>query len=320
MGTDMGKLLHSRSAVGAAVLCLIVIVVIQYSSYGGVTPCSTLVMLQGTTVDAVTLPYPEHRFAVFLLFQLNPGMLLQTVRSFLRAGWGKRIVILNNSGGGLDLLDLGSEIGEVLDFPVPLTFSQMQEYIRTTAIERSYEWYFWGHSDVLTISEEDSRSFSARAIECVLKVQKKDPNWGVIFYAYDLFAAYNTDKLRDIPWDTAIAHYTSDCDFYHRIRLAGKVTRSCNAGRVFHVSQVFESIPESGKAAIEYLEREAPLVKGKNRTAWRDGEDVASIQQREQRETQAVQGREYYRRKWGVKDCDLTEAGVGEPWNHTAVS
>jgi hypothetical protein len=50
------------------------------------------------------------------------------------------------------------------------------------------------------------------------RVMATRPKWGVLYFAYDWFSAVRTEVVRDIRYDTFITVYTSDCDFYPRVR------------------------------------------------------------------------------------------------------
>ena len=51
------------------------------------------------------------------------------------------------------------------------------------------------------------RRFGAAALRCVARVAAKAPDWGVIFFGYDWFAAYSAATARTVSWDVLIPHY-----------------------------------------------------------------------------------------------------------------
>lgn len=66
------------------------------------------------------------------------------------------------------------------------------------AIERGYEYYFWGHADVAVIGKDESASFADDVIACVESSLKSRPNWGIIYFHYDWFSAIRTDLVRQV--------------------------------------------------------------------------------------------------------------------------
>ena len=49
---------------------------------------------------------------------------------------------------------------EVIPTRVQLSFSQLQNFIADVAIERDYEYYFWGHADVALMASNATSSFT----------------------------------------------------------------------------------------------------------------------------------------------------------------
>ena len=73
-------------------------------------------------------PYPSRHFAVFIIFSWNYDMFLLSLRSYMAAGWGRRIVIIDNSKDARLTKDavVTALVGEVFRTRVKLTFSQVQ--------------------------------------------------------------------------------------------------------------------------------------------------------------------------------------------------
>ena len=53
------------------------------------------------------LPFPRHHFAVFIIFSWNLEMFWASLQTYLAAGWGKRIVIIDNSPNRVVVNDAG---------------------------------------------------------------------------------------------------------------------------------------------------------------------------------------------------------------------
>lgn len=54
-----------------------------------------------------SLPFPDHHFAVFIIFSWNYEIFWTSLQTYLAAGWGKRIIIIDNSPDRLILNDPG---------------------------------------------------------------------------------------------------------------------------------------------------------------------------------------------------------------------
>ena len=74
------------------------------------------------------------------------------------------------------------------------------------AIERGYEYYFWGHSDVAVLARDESASFADDVIACVESSFKSRPKWGIIYFNYDWFSAIRTDLVRQVSAGDWICH------------------------------------------------------------------------------------------------------------------
>lgn len=66
-------------------------------------------------------------------------------------------------------------VAEVIPTRVQLTFSQLQNFIADVAIERNYEYYFWGHADVALLASSASSSFSEEIFGCAVKLKHLTP-------------------------------------------------------------------------------------------------------------------------------------------------
>ena len=85
------------------------------------------------------------------------------------------------------------------------------------AIERGYEYYFWGHADVAVLAKDESASFADDVVACVESSFKSRPKWGVIYFHYDWFSAIRTDLMRQVcnhlsTWHVATTdHFCTEC-------------------------------------------------------------------------------------------------------------
>ena len=66
------------------------------------------------------------------------------------------------------------------------------------AIERNYEYYFWGHSDVVVFPQNATVPFAEVAVACAEAAMSAKPNWGIMYFMYDWFSAIRTDLVRQV--------------------------------------------------------------------------------------------------------------------------
>ncbi|BDA45280.1 hypothetical protein COCOBI_07-0670 [Coccomyxa sp. Obi] len=170
------------------------------------------------------------RYALFVIYSWNYEVLLTAVEGYQAAGFGKSLIIIDNSPNRDIMGDerIRGMVGEVIATRARLTFSQSQNYIADIAIERDYEYYFWGHSDVVVFPQNATTSFAEVAVACAEAAMSAKPNWGIMYFMYDWFSAIRTDLVRQVQYDTFITVYMSDCDFYPRVRAAGFETIEYN--------------------------------------------------------------------------------------------
>lgn len=126
------------------------------------------------------------------------------------------MTVVDNSPGST--LTIGEELPcEVYRPPVPLTFTQTQNFFFADANKRGCDFCIWFHSDC-TIPEGAIEQLVTRVQELFAAKRK----WGVAFCYYDILSAVNLEAVHEIGgYDTNIRAYKSDQDFYHRMRIAG---------------------------------------------------------------------------------------------------
>lgn len=183
-------------------------------------------------------------------FGRNWPMLLQTVVSYITAGWpADQIYVVENTGvqmsnkrGKLSLQnpfylnhDQLKKLGvNVVQTPVLMTFAQLQNFYIHLANEHDWPFYFWSHMNVLALSFEDGEDGRPKynetgymtIYELALKALKEavdtDDRWGLRFFAYDHLALVNRQAYEDVGgWDVMIPFYIGDCDMYSRLTMAG---------------------------------------------------------------------------------------------------
>ncbi|KAM0282040.1 hypothetical protein ACHAQH_003246 [Verticillium albo-atrum] len=205
-------------------------------------------------------------------FGRNWPMLLQTVVSYITAGWpAEQIYVIENTGvqfsnqkGKLSLQNpfylnhkhlkkLGVNIVQA---PVLMTFAQMQNFFINLAHINRWPYYFWSHMDVLALSFEDGKEgltppstdpgyktiyeLSLRALNDTLE---SDDRWGLRFFAYDHLALVNREAYDDVGgWDVMIPFYIGDCDMHSRLSMAGWSQKDYSAGIITDVALALDDL------------------------------------------------------------------------------
>lgn len=173
-------------------------------------------------------------------------ILLQAVVSYITAGWPpEQIYVIENTGvqqanarGQLGLQNPFylnhtqlKKLGvNVIQTPVLLTFSQLQNFYLHLANTRDWPYYFWSHQDVLTLSYEAGNDatppYNKKGYKTVYELcckalddaLKNDKHWAVRFFAYDHLALVNPKAYEAVGgWDTMIPFYLTDCDMHSRL-------------------------------------------------------------------------------------------------------
>jgi hypothetical protein len=204
-------------------------------------------------------------------FGRNWPMLLQTVVSYITAGWpAEQIYVIENTGvqasnkkGKLSLqnpfylnYDQLKKLGvNVVQAPVLMTFAQLQNFYIHLANEHDWPFYFWSHMDVLALSFEDGEDGRPKynetgymtIYELALKALKEavdtDDQWGLRFFAYDHLALVNRKAYEDVGgWDVMIPFYIGDCDMHSRLTMAGWSQRDAKAGIVTDVALALDDL------------------------------------------------------------------------------
>ena len=216
-------------------------------------------------------------------------MLLQTLSSFLSAGW-EDIIVADNSPNKVAWADrerLYSTYGVslVITTPVQLFFNQLQNFMIQVAVQNNWAHYFWSHSDVFVLS--DKVNVKERAVEELLRMVKNDPTIGVVFFSFDKLAGVITEAyLKTGPWHLGITHYYSDCEYYN-IRLPSTGYHSQDAPPIIDVydmkfvleekDQKFLTSRDSSYAKkTSFLKLRESEMKASD-YKWRDAENDLSI-------------------------------------------
>lgn len=152
-------------------------------------------------------------FHVYIPYVNRPDLLKCALDS-VRELWGN-LTVLDNS---IDP-DFWTEVNccEVMHPPVPLSFTQSQNWFFKDAKRRGCKFILWLHNDC-----QLPQGAAQQLIDRVRSYYAEGRKWGVAFTFYDIFSAVNLEMVDEVGgYDTNIFSYVSDQDFYHRVRLAG---------------------------------------------------------------------------------------------------
>ncbi|KAI1491604.1 hypothetical protein F5X96DRAFT_459230 [Biscogniauxia mediterranea] len=230
---------------------------------------------------------------LFIGFTRQWPMLLQCVTSYITAGWPpESIFVVENTGvqnsnanGKLTLQNpfylnhttlhrLGVN---VLQTPVLLSFSQMQNFFLSTAHARDWPYYFYSHQDVLVFSFEDGaddlerpgdrewfyyddedeldmtrppaagelgyRTIYENCLRELNRTIEREERWGFRWFQYDHLTLVNRAALDAVGgWDSLMPYYGSDCDMNARLEMDGWSMRHRRIGIINDVSTVMENL------------------------------------------------------------------------------
>ncbi|KAI2602473.1 hypothetical protein GGR54DRAFT_499599 [Hypoxylon sp. NC1633] len=199
-------------------------------------------------------------------------MLLQTVVSYITAGWPpEQIYVVENTGmqqanarGQLTLqhpwylnhTSLGRLGVNIIQTPVLLSFAQLQNFYLSLSYTNNWPYYFWSHMDVLALGHEDGfegltpragepgyKSLYTLCLEELNRTLEADDRWGLRFFAYDHLTLQNPRAIEDIGgWDTLIPYYMTDCDTYTRLHMRNWTQKDANCGIVTDTSVALENL------------------------------------------------------------------------------
>ncbi|KAI2464976.1 hypothetical protein F4781DRAFT_435911 [Annulohypoxylon bovei var. microspora] len=230
---------------------------------------------------------------LFIGFTRQWPMLLQCVIGYLTAGWPpESIFVVENTGvqnsnaqGKLSLqnpfyLDhavLRKLRVNIIETPVLLSFSQMQNFFLSTAHARSWPYYFYSHQDVLVFSFEDGpdtlerpgdrewffydeedeadimrpvaagqdgyRTIYENCLRELNRTLEAGERWGFRWFQYDHLTLVNRAALDAVGgWDSLMPYYGSDCDMNARLEMDGWTMRHRRVGIINDVSTVLEDL------------------------------------------------------------------------------
>ncbi|KAI8944011.1 hypothetical protein F4801DRAFT_287203 [Xylaria longipes] len=199
-------------------------------------------------------------------------MLLQTVVSYITAGWPpEQIYVVENTGmqqanarGYLSLqhpwyLNHAAlkKLGvHIVQTPVLLTFAQLQNFYLSMSYTHEWPYYFWSHMDVLALGHENGfenltpragepgyKSLYTLCLEELNRTLATDDRWGLRFFAYDHLTLQNPRAIEDIGgWDTLIPYYMTDCDTYTRLHMKKWTQKDANCGVITDTSVVLDDL------------------------------------------------------------------------------
>ncbi|KAI0555557.1 hypothetical protein F4679DRAFT_570076 [Xylaria curta] len=230
---------------------------------------------------------------LFIGFTRQWPMLLQCVVGYLTAGWPpESIYVVENTGvqnsnadGKLTLQNpfylnhtTLTRLGvNILQTPVLLSFSQMQNFFISTATSRHWPYYFYSHQDILVMSFEDGadtikrpgdrdwffyddqeradilrpaaaghkgyRTIYENCLRELNHTLENEKRWAFRWFQYDHLTLVNRAALDAVGgWDSLMPYYGSDCDMNARLEMDGWTMRHRRVGIINDVSTVLEDL------------------------------------------------------------------------------
>ncbi|KAI1390361.1 uncharacterized protein F4822DRAFT_443221 [Hypoxylon trugodes] len=230
---------------------------------------------------------------LFIGFTRQWPMLLQCVVGYLTAGWPpESIFVVENTGVQdsnsqaklslqnpfyLDYAILRKLGVNIIQTPVLLTFSQMQNFFLATAHSRSWPYYFYSHQDVLVFSFEDGpdtlkrpgdrdwffydeqdeadimrppaagqngyRTIYENCLRELNRTLEAEERWAFRWFQYDHLTLVNREALDAVGgWDSLMPYYGSDCDMNARLQMDGWTMKHRRVGIINDVSTVLEDL------------------------------------------------------------------------------
>ncbi|KAI1471793.1 uncharacterized protein F4812DRAFT_449682 [Daldinia caldariorum] len=193
-------------------------------------------------------------------------MLLQTVVSYITAGWpAEQIYVVENTG--MQQANARGQLGlqhpwylnhtslrrlgvNIVQTPVLLGFAQLQNFYLSLSYANKWPYYFWSHMDVLALGHENGyegltppagepgyKSLYTLCLEELNRTMETDERWGLRFFAYDHLTLQNPKAIEDIGgWDTLIPYYMTDCDTYTRLYMRNWTQKDANCGVITDTS------------------------------------------------------------------------------------
>lgn len=223
------------------------------------------------TYNAPPQQHVAEQTPLMIGFTRNWRLLQQVVVSYITAGWPPEDIYVVENTGVMDsnakgLLSLQNPfflnhtrlhlLGvNIISTPTLLTFAQLQNFYIHTALIQGWETYFWGHEDIVVISDEEEtpyQSFYSKAVGVLREVLS--PNfmdgpdsiagkWGIVHFAFDWLALVHTSAYIDVGgWDTQIPFYMTDCDFHNRLVMGGYPLTNRKVGQIFDVASTFDDL------------------------------------------------------------------------------
>ncbi|KAH7025810.1 uncharacterized protein B0I36DRAFT_249247 [Microdochium trichocladiopsis] len=230
---------------------------------------------------------------LFIGFTRQWPMLLQCVVSYITAGWPpESIIVVENTGvqfsnrqGKLSLQNpfylnhaVLKRLGvTVLQTPVLLTFSQMQNFFLSEAHNRAWPYYFYSHQDSLVYSFEDGadtvhrpgdrefefydddekhdimnppaagkkgyRTIYENALRELNTTLDREDHWAFRWFQYDHLTLVNREAMDAVGgWDNLMPYYGSDCDMNARLAMDGWTMKHRRIGIINDVSTVLDDL------------------------------------------------------------------------------
>ncbi|KAK0382945.1 hypothetical protein NLU13_8861 [Sarocladium strictum] len=214
----------------------------------------------------------EYAPPLFIGFTRSWPMLLQTVVSYITAGWpANQIYVIENTGvqranakGQLTLQnpfymnhESLNKLGvNIVQAPVLMSFAQLQNYYMYLSHQYQWPYYYWSHQDVIALSYEDGQvGLTAKAHEegykTIYELALEELNrtlgtgerWGQRLFSFDNFALVNREAFEDVGgWDNFIPYYMTECDMHSRLLMGNWTIKDAHAGIINDVGSILDDL------------------------------------------------------------------------------
>ena len=167
---------------------------------------------------------------VFIPFLTGKTFLINAINSLGK--YKKDVVVIDNS---LDL-DPYEEVFKdvtIMRPPITLRFTDTMNLIQNIAKGNNPdEPFLFMHSDAEVTEAAVERIYT--------KVKELDKHkWGVIFSLYDILCAFNPYAIQEVgPWDNRYFQYSSDCEYYNRLKKFGFEPAEAGGKDIIHHSSM----------------------------------------------------------------------------------
>jgi hypothetical protein len=213
---------------GFAVIALALLVFSAAVGQGQSHVCESLAAAPPRPVPFLTETPIFNGYFIAILHHSNLELLLTALRSTQPAFSGHMLVIDNSDTMEAYNSAAVRALAHVYVPAVQLHFTQSQNLLQAIAYASDVDFFGFMHSDAELLDADSLlRMFTA--------IAAGDQKWGMVLTNYDALVIFNPKATRKVgAWDTYFFQYTSDIDYYERLRIGGWDTGTVGTDLVLH--------------------------------------------------------------------------------------